>query len=51
MISVKNSVCVKVVADKARGRLLRLKNVECRCGDKLRMHMIPARMSLDSIHL
>ena len=46
---MKNSVDVKVVQDTARGRLLRLNNVEWRRGKKLRMQMIPARMSLDSI--
>ena len=35
--------------DTAGGRLLRLNNVEWRRGEKLRMQMIPARMSLDSI--
>ena len=49
MISMKNSVHIKVVGDTARGRLLRLNNVEWRRGEKLRMQMIPARMSLDSI--
>ena len=49
MISMKNLVYVEVVGDMARGRLLRLNNVEWICGEKLRMRGIPARMSLDSI--
>ena len=49
MISMKNSVYVEVFGDTARGRLLRLNNVEWRRGEKLRMQMIPARISLDSI--
>ena len=49
MISMMNSGYVEVVGDTARGRLLRLNNVECSSGEKLRMQMIPARMSLDSI--
>ena len=49
MISMKNSVYVEVFRDTARGRLLRLNNVEWRRGEKLRMQMIPARMSMDSI--
>ena len=49
MISMKNSVYVEVFGDMAGGRLLRLNNVEWRRGEKLRMQMIPARMSLDSI--
>ena len=49
MISMKNSVYVEVFGDMARGRLLRRNNVEWRRAEKLRMQMIPARMSLDSI--
>ena len=49
MISMKNSVYMEVFGDTAGGRLLRLKNVEWGRGEKLRMQMIPARMSLDSI--
>ena len=49
MMSMKNSVYVEVFGDTAGGRLLRLKTVEWRCGEKLRMQMIPGRMSLDSI--
>ena len=49
MISMKNSVYVEVFGDAARGGLLRLNNAEWRCGEKPRMQMIPARMSLDSI--
>ena len=49
MISLKNSLYVEVVGETARGRLLRLNNVQWRCGGKLKMQMIPARMSLDSI--
>ena len=49
MISMKNSVYVEVFQDTAGERLLRLNNVEWRRGERLRMQMIPARMSLDSI--
>ena len=49
MISMKNSVYVEVFGDAAGGRLLRLNNVEWRHGEKLRVQMIPSRMSLDSI--
>ena len=49
MISIKNSVYVEVFGDIGGGRLLRLNNVEWGRGEKLRMQMIPARMSLDSI--
>ena len=49
MISMKNSVYVEVFGDTAGGRLLRLDNVEWIHGEKLRMQMIPARMSLDSL--
>ena len=49
MISMKNSVYVEVVRDTAGGRLLRLNNIEWGRGEKLRMQMIPARMTLDAI--
>ena len=49
MISLKNSVYVEVVGETAGGSLLRLTNVEWRCGEKLKFHRIPAQMSLDSI--
>ena len=49
MISMRNSVYVEVFRDTAGGCFLRLNNVEWRRGAKLRMQMIPARMSLDSI--
>ena len=49
MISIRNLVYVEAVGEKAGGRLLRLNNVEWRCGEKLRMQMIPALMSLDSM--
>ena len=49
MISMKNLVYVEVFGDTAGGRLLRLNNVQWRRGEKLRMQMIPASMSLDSI--
>ena len=49
MISMRNSVYVEVFGDTAGGRLLRPNNVEWRRGERLRMQMIPARMSLDSI--
>ena len=49
MICMKNSVYVEDFGDTAGGRLLRLNNVEWRRGEKLRMQMIPACMSLDSI--
>ena len=49
MISMKNSVYVEVFGDTAGGRLLRLNNVEWRRAEKLRMQMIRARTSLDSI--
>ena len=49
MISLKNSVYVEVFGETAGGRLLRLNNVEWRRGEKLKLQMIPARMSLDSI--
>ena len=47
MISMKNSVYVEVFSNTAGDRLLHLSNVEWRRGEKLRMQMIPARMSLD----
>ena len=49
MVYMKNSVDVEVFGDTAWGRLLRLNNVEWRRAEKLRMQMIPARISLDSI--
>ena len=49
MISIKNSVHEEMVGDTAGGRLLRLNNVEWRRGEKLRMQMIQAPMSLDSM--
>ena len=49
MISMKNSVYVDVFGDTTGGCLLRLTNVERRRGEKLRLHMTPALMSLDSI--
>ena len=49
MISIKNSVYVEVFGNTAGGRLLRRNEVEWRRGEKLRMQMIPARMSLNSI--
>ena len=49
MISLKNSLYVEVFRETAGGRLLRLNNVEWRHGEKLKLQMIPARMSLDSI--
>ena len=48
-ISMKSSVYVGVFGDTAGGRLWRLNNVEWRRGEKLRMQMIAAYMSLDSI--
>ena len=49
MISMKNLVYVEVFGDMAGGRLLTVNNVEWRRGEKLRLQMFPARMSLDSI--
>ena len=49
MLWLKNSVYVEVFGETAGGRLLRLNNVEWRRGEKLKLQMIPARMSLDSI--
>ena len=49
MISMRDSVYVQVFGDTAGGRLLRLNNIKWRRGQKLRMQMIRARMSLDSI--
>ena len=51
MISSKNWVYVQVVGDMAGGRLLWLNNMEWRRGEELRMQIISARMSLDSIVL
>ena len=48
-MSLNNSVYVEVFGETAAGRLLRLNNVEWRHGEKLKLQMIPARMSLDSI--
>ena len=49
MISVKNSVCVEVFGETAGRRLLRLNNLKWGRGARLKLQMIPARMSLDSI--
>ena len=49
MISLTNSVYVEVFGETAGGHLLRLNNVEWGRGEKLKLQMIPARMSLDSI--
>ena len=49
MISLKNSVYVKVFGETAGGRLLRLNNVQWRRGERRTLQMIPARLSLDSI--
>ena len=49
MIPSNNSVYVEVFGETAGGRLLRLHNVEWRHGEKMKLQMIPARMSLDSI--
>ena len=49
MISLKNSVYVEVFGETAGGRLLQLNNVEWRSGEKLKLQIIPARRSLDSI--
>ena len=49
MISMRKSVHVELFGDTAGGRLLRFNKVEWRRGEKLRMQMIPAGMSLDSI--
>ena len=49
MISLKNSVYVEVFGETAGGRLLRLNNVKLRRGEKMKLQMKPARMSLDSI--
>ena len=46
--SLKISGYVQVVNEIA-GSLFRLNNVEWRSGEKLKMQMIPVRMSLDSI--
>ena len=40
---------VEVLGERAGGRLLRLNNVEWGSGEKLKLQMIPAQMSLDSI--
>ena len=49
VISLKNSVYVGVFGEMAGGPLLRLNNVELRCGEKLKLHIVPAQMSLDWI--
>ena len=49
MFSLKNSVNVEVFGETAGGHLLRINNVEWRRGGKLKLQMIPARMSLDLI--
>ena len=49
MISLKNFLCVEAFGETAGRHLLPLNNVEWRCGGKLKLQMIPARMSLDSI--
>ena len=49
MISLKNSVYVEALGETAGDRLLQLNNVKWRRGEKLKLQMIPARMSLDSI--
>ena len=49
MISMKNSVYLEVFGNRAGGCLLRINNVEWKRWEKLRMQMIPACMSLDSI--
>ena len=49
MISLKNSVYMEVFGETAGGRLLRLNNCNRRRGEKLKLQMTPARMSLDSI--
>ena len=42
MISLKNSVYLKMFGETVGGRLLRLNNVEWRRGERLKMQMIPA---------
>ena len=49
MISLKSSVYVEVFGQTAGGRFLRRNNVEWRRGEVLKLQMIPARMSLDSM--
>ena len=49
MLGLKNAVYVEVFGDSMGQRLLRLNNVEWRCGEPLRMQVIFARMSLDEI--
>ena len=49
MISLKNSLYVEVFGETAGGCLLRLNNIQWRHGEKLKLQMIRARMSLDSI--
>ena len=49
MMPLKNSVYVEMFDEAAGGRLLRLNKVEWRRGEKLKLQMIPAQMSLNSI--
>ena len=49
MLGLRNAVYVEVFEDTMWQRLLRLNNVEWRCGEPLRMQVIFARMSLDEI--
>ena len=49
IISLKNSVYVEVFGETAGGHLLQLNNVKWRGGEKLKLQMIPQRMSLVSI--
>ena len=48
IILLKNSLYLEVFCETAGGRLLRLSNVKWRRGEKPKLQMIPARMSLDS---
>ena len=49
MLGLKNAVYVEVFGETMGQRLMRLKNVERRRGEQLRMQVIFARMSLDKI--
>ena len=49
MMSMRNLVHVEVIGNTVGGRLLPLNNAELRGWEKLRMHMIPANLTLDSI--
>ena len=49
MLGLKNAVYVEVFGDTMRQRLMRLNNVEWRRGERVRMQVIFARMSLDEI--